>query len=153
MLLIDDIQFFSGKSRTQEEFFYTFEDLYKKWVCRPIWKKRIICSLSFLPVLWYLCLSYKNISFIKNIPQFRFSLLYLYPIKYYGFISCNTFNYLYIFSITYFLILNICSLRFFLFFLTLILLCICIKRARWNHYYGEEKKEVESVFRWCGGKR
>ncbi|MCK6501981.1 chromosomal replication initiator protein DnaA [Myxococcota bacterium] len=42
ILLIDDVQFLSGKDRTQEELFHTFEDLYKRG-------KQIVFTADVLP--------------------------------------------------------------------------------------------------------
>jgi chromosomal replication initiator protein len=42
LLIIDDVQFISGKERTQEEFFHTFNDLYQK-------NKQIIVTADKLP--------------------------------------------------------------------------------------------------------
>lgn len=42
VLLIDDVQFFSGKDRTQEELFHTFEDLHKRG-------KQIVFTADVLP--------------------------------------------------------------------------------------------------------
>ena len=80
-------------------------------------------------LIFFACFVVLIVKLYKSISFLVYPFL-TYPIKYYGFISFNTFNYLYFFFIMYFLVLNICSLCLFLFFLNLILLCICIKRVR-----------------------